>query len=259
MIRLVDVCKTYKDENGRTLQALRSVSLEIGRGDVYGVIGYSGAGKSTLLRTMNLLLRPDSGRVIVDGEDLMPLSGRKLRQKRRSIGMIFQNFNLYGNRTVYDNVSFPLEIARIPRAQRRAMIEESLEKVGLLDKAHTYPAKLSGGQKQRVAIARAIVTRPKILLCDEPTSALDPRTTENILDILKQLNEKEGITIVMVTHEMEVVKAICNKVSVMEEGRLVETHALTGRPAAPNSRMARYLFAEDRRMPHAAREVGVHA
>lgn len=261
MIRLVDVCKTYRDENGQIHEVLKSVSMEVRQGDVYGVIGYSGAGKSTLLRTMNLLLRPDSGRVIVDGEDLMLLSGQKLRQKRQSIGMIFQNFNLYSNRTVYGNVSFPLEIARVPRAERRALIEESLEKVGLLDKAHTYPAKLSGGQKQRVAIARAMVTRPKILLCDEPTSALDPRTTETILDILRQLNEKEGITIVIVTHEMEVVKAICNKVAVMEEGRLVETHTLTERAAAPapHSRIARFLFDGDKGVLQNGREVNVHA
>ncbi|MGG1313011.1 methionine ABC transporter ATP-binding protein [Cohnella laeviribosi] len=259
MIQLVDVCKAFKDESGNRQQVLQSVSLNVEEGDIYGVIGFSGAGKSTLLRTMNLLERPDSGQVIVGGENLMRLSRKELLQKRLSIGMIFQSFNLLGNRTVYENVSFPLEIARVPRAERRGRIEASLEKVGLLDKANAYPAKLSGGQKQRVAIARAMVMRPRILLCDEPTSALDPQTTQGILDFLKQLNEEEKITMVIVTHEMEVVKSICNKVSVMEGGRLVETHALVDRPAVPQSQLARYLFEHQQQTAIRPEEVNVHA
>ncbi|PYI50583.1 methionine ABC transporter ATP-binding protein [Paenibacillus flagellatus] len=241
MIALHQVSKTFSTPGG-PLQAVSSVSLDIGQGDIFGLIGFSGAGKSTLLRMINLLERPDEGTVTVDGEDLTKLSIRELRQRRLSIGMIFQHFHLLSNLTVYENVSFPLEIAKVPKADRKRRIEECLETVGLLDKAKAYPAKLSGGQKQRVAIARALANKPKVLLCDEPTSSVDPQTTGSILASLKEINEKLGITIVIVTHEMNVVKAICDKVAVMENGRVVEKFDLREAHIVPQSPIAQFLF-----------------
>jgi D-methionine transport system ATP-binding protein len=241
MIEFREVSKTFNTPNG-PLRAVDSVSLTIERGEIFGLIGFSGAGKSTLLRMINLLERPDEGTVTVGGVDLTGLSMRELRRRRLSIGMIFQHFNLLNNLTVYDNVSFPLEIAKVPKAERKRRIEECLEMVGLLDKAKVYPAKLSGGQKQRVAIARALANRPEVLLCDEPTSSVDPQTTGSILASLKEINEKLGITIVLVTHEMNVVKAICNKVAVMEHGRIVEQFDLDAKEIAPKSPIARFLF-----------------
>lgn len=241
MIEFREVSKTFDTPNG-PLRAVDSVSLTIERGDIFGLIGFSGAGKSTLLRMINLLERPDEGTVTVGGVDLTGLSMRELRRRRLSIGMIFQHFNLLNNLTVFDNVSFPLEIAKVPKAERKRRIEECLEMVGLLDKAKVYPAKLSGGQKQRVAIARALANRPEVLLCDEPTSSVDPQTTGSILASLKEINEKLGITIVLVTHEMNVVKAICNKVAVMEHGRVVEQFDLAAKEIVPKSPIARFLF-----------------
>ncbi|MFC5448581.1 methionine ABC transporter ATP-binding protein [Paenibacillus aestuarii] len=241
MITLQNISKTFETAGG-PLPAVSSVSLQIQQGDIYGLIGFSGAGKSTLLRTINLLERPDEGNVIVDGEELTKLSLRELRKKRLSIGMIFQHFNLLHNRNVYDNVSFPLEIAKVPKADRRKRIEHCLDMVGLADKAKAYPAKLSGGQKQRVAIARALASNPKILLCDEPTSSVDPQTTGSILAALKEINRDLGITIVIVTHEMNVVKAICNKVAVMEHGKIVEKFDLREKNIVPKSPIAKYLF-----------------
>lgn len=241
MITLQNISKTYDTEGG-PLHAVSSASLEVRQGEIYGLIGFSGAGKSTLLRTINLLERPDEGAVIVDGVDLTRLGKRELRQKRLSIGMIFQHFNLLNNLNVYDNVSFPLEIAKVPKAERKARIEKCLEMVGLSDKAKAYPAKLSGGQKQRVAIARALANDPTILLCDEPTSSVDPQTTGSILAALQDINRKLGITIVIVTHEMNVVKAICNKVAVMEHGQIVEKFDLREKNIVPQSPIARYLF-----------------
>lgn len=241
MIEFREVSKTFDTPNG-PLRAVDSVSLTIERGDIFGLIGFSGAGKSTLLRMINLLERPDEGTVTVGGVDLTGLSMRELRRRRLSIGMIFQHFNLLNNLTVFDNVSFPLEIAKAPKAERKRRIEECLEMVGLLDKAKAYPAKLSGGQKQRVAIARALANRPEVLLCDEPTSSVDPQTTGSILASLKEINEKLGITIVLVTHEMNVVKAICNKVAVMEHGRVVEQFDLAAKEIVPKSPIARFLF-----------------
>jgi D-methionine transport system ATP-binding protein len=247
MIRIENVSKTFQTPEGR-LRAVASVSLRIDRGDVYGIVGFSGAGKSTLLRTMNLLEVPDpGGRIAVDGQDLTALGGAELNRARQSIGMIFQHFNLLSNRTVYDNVSLPLEIARTPRAGRRARILECLDIVGLAEKANTFPAKLSGGQKQRVAIARALAKDPKVLLCDEPTSSVDPQTTDTILSFLKQINERFGTTIVVVTHEMQVVHAICNKVAVMENGHLVEHFAVGDQSFEPTSAIARLLIRERQR------------
>ncbi len=241
MIYLSEISKTYKTSAG-TLNAVDHVSVHIGRGEIYGIIGFSGAGKSTLLRCINLLERPDRGRVSVDGEDFTVLTRRELLKRRQDIGMIFQHYNLLGNATVYDNVAFPLEISKIPKAERRKRILDSLSIVDLSEKAGDYPAKLSGGQKQRVSIARAIAMNPKILLCDEPTSALDPQTTESILYYLKRLNEELGITIVLVTHEMEAARMICGRVSVMENGRLVETIDMADTAVIPQSQIAKYLF-----------------
>jgi len=241
MIHLHNVSKTFATEGG-PLHAVSSATLEVKQGDIYGLIGFSGAGKSTLLRTINLLEKPDEGTVTVDGVELTKLSLRELRKRRLSIGMIFQHFNLLNNLNVYDNVSFPLEIAKVPKAERRSRIEHCLELVGLSDKARAFPAKLSGGQKQRVAIARALANDPKVLLCDEPTSSVDPQTTGSILAALQDINRKLGITIVIVTHEMNVVKAICNKVAVMEHGRIVERFDLREKNIVPQSPIAQFLF-----------------
>lgn len=244
MIVLNDLSKKFSTSDGE-FQAVSSVSLEIEKGDIYGIIGFSGAGKSTLLRMINLLERPDTGAVIVDGQDLTTLPKKELLKKRLAMGMIFQHFNLLSNKTVFDNVSFSLEIAGVPKLERKKRVAECLEIVGLSDKANTYPVKLSGGQKQRVAIARALATQPRVMLCDEPTSALDPHTTESILAFLKEINEQFGITIIIVTHEMEVIKTICNKVSVMEDGKVAETFKLNGERVIPKSNIGQFLFKKE--------------
>jgi D-methionine transport system ATP-binding protein len=226
MISLDQVSKRF-DTAKRSFQALDSVSLHVGAGDIHGIIGSSGAGKSTLLRIINLLERPDEGTVIVDGKVLTSMTAPQLREERRSMGMIFQSFNLMNNRTVIGNVAIPLELAGIPKKERMQRVQECLEFVGLLDKSDQYPAELSGGQKQRVAIARALVNRPKMLLCDEPTSSLDPQTTSGILDVLQHINRSLGVTIVIVTHEIDVITTICNNVSLMAEGRLLQTLTTT--------------------------------
>lgn len=206
-----------------TIQAVYPLSLAIRQGDIHGIIGASGAGKSTLLRLMNRLEDPDEGEVLLDGVDLMTMKERELRETRRSIGMIFQHFHLLSNKTVAANIETPLQLAGVDKRERRSRVQECLNMVGLLDKENQYPAQLSGGQKQRVAIARALANRPKVLLCDEPTSALDPHTTAEVLEVLRDINEKYGLTIVIVTHELGVVKAICHRVSMMEGGRLLRT------------------------------------
>jgi D-methionine transport system ATP-binding protein len=244
MIKLENISKTFATPDGQ-LRAVSSASLEVAAGDVYGIIGFSGAGKSTLLRTINLLERPDAhagASVKVDGREMLQLEKAELNRARESIGMIFQHFNLLNNRTVFDNVAFPLEIAGKPKSERLARTHECLEIVGLGEKANTYPAKLSGGQKQRVAIARAIANHPKVLLCDEPTSSVDPQMTGTILAFLKQINERFGITIILVTHEMSAVNAICNKVAVMENGQIVERFALNDKSHVARSGIARHLL-----------------
>lgn len=218
-------------------EAVQSVSLTIREGSIHGIIGPSGAGKSTLLRMMNVLEPPDQGSVIVGGQDLTQLPEAKLRLARRSMGMVFQQFHLLHNRTVSGNVAVPLELASVKSKQRKERIQECLQFVGLLDKADQYPAKLSGGQKQRVAIARALAHRPRVLLCDEPTSSLDPVTTAEVLAVLRHINESLGVTIVIVTHEMEVVKEICHEVSVMEQGRLIDQFELPKRADPITSRV----------------------
>ena len=222
MIKLDHITQTYKTPEGREFKALDDVSIEIRPGEIFGIIGRSGAGKSTLVRCINLLNRPSEGTVTVDGKNLTELSEDELRESRRSIGMIFQHFNLLSSRTVYDNVALPLELVGTPKNVIREKVEPLLKRVGLTEHAHKYPSQLSGGQKQRVGIARALTNDPKVLLSDEATSALDPETTVATLALLKRINKELGLTIVMITHEMQVVKQICERVVVMNYGKIVE-------------------------------------
>ncbi|MFF2912803.1 methionine ABC transporter ATP-binding protein [Paenibacillus sp. NPDC057934] len=222
MLSLSRISKSFEVKDG-VYQAVDSVTLEVEKGSIHGIIGASGAGKSTLLRLINLLERPDEGSVSLNGREMTVLPEKLLRQERQKIGMIFQQFNLVANVSVSRNVSIPLELAGVPKRERTERVEECLRFVGLADKAGQYPAQLSGGQRQRVAIARALANHPGLLLCDEPTSSLDPATTTEILGVLKHINEKLGVTIVIVTHEMDVVKRLCSHVSVMEDGRIVDT------------------------------------
>ncbi|WP_312785703.1 methionine ABC transporter ATP-binding protein MetN [Stenotrophomonas indicatrix] len=221
MIKLSNITKVFQQGN-RVVQALNNVSLHVPAGQIYGVIGASGAGKSTLIRCVNLLERPTQGTVLVDGQDLTALSESQLTQARRQIGMIFQHFNLLSSRTVFGNVALPLELDNTPREEIERRVNELLELVGLSDKRDAWAANLSGGQKQRVAIARALASNPKVLLCDEATSALDPATTRSILELLKDINRRLGLTILLITHEMDVVKRICDCVAVISNGELIE-------------------------------------
>lgn len=221
MIELINVSKRFKTKN-KTIQALSDVSLTVDKGEIFGVIGTSGAGKSTLIRCVNLLERPNEGKVIVDNVELTKLSAAQLTLERRKIAMIFQHFNLLSSRTVFDNVAFPLELEGKPKSEISEKVNGLLELVGLSEKAKDYPDNLSGGQKQRVAIARALANDPKVLLCDEATSALDPATTKSILQLLKSINQKLNLTILLITHEMEVIKTICDKVAVIDHGQLAE-------------------------------------
>lgn len=221
MIEVRNLSKTFVTKDAK-VEALQDISLSIQAGDIYGIIGMSGAGKSTLVRCLNFLERPTAGTVEIEGEDLGSLSEKELRMKRREIAMIFQHFNLLMQKNVIDNICFPLDIAGVAKAEARKRAQELLEIVGLTEKAKAYPSQLSGGQKQRVAIARALAANPKILLCDEATSALDPQTTQSILQLLKQINKEYGITIVIITHEMSVVREICSHVAIIGDGHLVE-------------------------------------
>lgn len=221
MIELKNVSKTFKT-NQKEVHAVKNVNITVDDGEIFGVIGYSGAGKSTLVRCINLLERPTEGQVIIENTDLTQLKEKELRAERQNIGMIFQQFNLLASRTAYQNVEFPLKNRGYSKEEIKEKVESLLDLVGIADKENTYPSQLSGGQKQRVAIARALATDPKILLCDEATSALDPQTTKSILKLLKEVNKKLGITIVIITHEMDVIKEICHRVAVMEDGYVVE-------------------------------------
>ena len=222
MIQVENLCKRFNTKGG-TVEAAKNISFSIEKGEIFGIIGLSGAGKSTLVRCLNLLERPTSGTVRVNGKNLTELSEKELRKERQKIGMIFQHFNLLMQRTALDNVCFPMEIAGIGKAEARKKALEYLRIVGLEEKALSYPSQLSGGQKQRVAIARVLASDPQILLCDEATSALDPQTTKAILELIKEINRDYGITVVVITHEMSVVQEICDKVAVLERGALVET------------------------------------
>ena len=222
MIQVENLCKRFNTKGG-TVEAAKNISFSIEKGEIFGIIGLSGAGKSTLVRCLNLLERPTSGTVRVNGKNLTELSEKELRKERQKIGMIFQHFDLLMQRTALDNVCFPMEIAGIKKAEARKKALEYLRIVGLEEKALSYPSQLSGGQKQRVAIARVLASDPQILLCDEATSALDPQTTKAILELIKEINRDYGITVVVITHEMSVVQEICDKVAVLERGALVET------------------------------------
>ena len=238
MIRFEHVSKTFQTKNG-PFDALKDVSFEIEKGDIYGVIGYSGAGKSTLIRMVNALETPTSGNVWVEGKDIGTLNQKELRNLRKGIGMIFQQFNLLESKTIYDNVAIALKLNGISKKDIEKRVTELLDFVELSDKKYSYPGQLSGGQKQRVGIARALANNPSILLCDEATSALDPKTTDSILELLKKINEMLHITIVIITHEMNVIQKICNKVAVMDYGQVVETGSVIQVFSDPQSDIAR--------------------
>lgn len=246
IIEIKDLSKRFETKEG-AVDALKNISLTIHKGDIYGIIGMSGAGKSTLVRCLNFLEKPTSGTVTVEGEELSSLDHRQLRKKRTGIGMIFQSFNLLMQRSVIDNVCFPLEIAGENKKNARKRAAELLEVVGLSDKQSAYPAQLSGGQQQRVAIARALATNPRILLCDEATSALDPNTTKSILELLRDINQKYGITIVIITHSMSVVEEVCTHVAIIDNGNLAESGRVTDVFAHPKSEAGKALVLRDSR------------
>lgn len=240
-IDIKNVSKSFNAKNAK-VTALKDVSFSIPKNEIFGVIGLSGAGKSTLVRCMNLLERPDSGEIVIDGQNLMELDKEQLRLKRQKIGMIFQHFNLLEQQTVLNNVCFPMQIRNIPANQRKEKAMELLKKVGLEEKAKVYPSQLSGGQKQRVAIARVLANEPDILLCDEATSALDPETTKTILSLLKDIHDTMGITIVIITHEMKVIQEICNQVVVMDHGEVAEKGSVAEVFENPQSKAAKRLL-----------------
>ena len=243
MIRIEKLNKIYgKGTRGAQVTALQDINLEIEDGDIYGIIGLSGAGKSTLVRCINLLESPTSGSVYIDGEDLTKVSNKRLLEIRRNIGMIFQNFRLLQQRTIFENVRFPLEIAGIKGGEAANRVRELLKIVGLSGRENAYPSQLSGGQCQRVAIARALATNPKYLLCDEATSALDPTTTQAILALLRRVHEELGVTIVVVTHEMKVVESVCTKLAVIDESRIAESGTVAEVFARPKSEIAKKLI-----------------
>ena len=240
MIRFENVSKTFRG-NGKQVEAIKEVSLHIKKGEIFGIIGYSGAGKSTLVRCINLLERPTSGSVTVDGQDLTKLRGRALSEARRKIGMIFQQFNLFSTRTVFDNVAYGLKLRKVPKDEIKERVTRILELVELSGMEARMTNQLSGGQQQRVAIARALATNPKVLLCDEATSALDPKTTRQILELIGDINKKLGITVVIITHQMSVVKSVCNHVAILDDGEVVEDGLVSTVFSAPKSAAARHL------------------
>ena len=241
MIRVEHLVKTFQTQEAE-VHAVHDVSFSVDKGEIFGVIGLSGAGKSTLVRCLNLLEKPNSGQIIIDGMDMTSLKEKDLIQARREIGMIFQSYNLLMQRSVVDNVCFPLEIAGLKRRAAREKAMEFLQTVGLSDKARAYPAQLSGGQRQRVAIARALASNPKLILCDEATSALDPETTGTILELLSDINRTYGITIVIITHEMRVIEEICHRVAVLEKGKVVELGNVAEVFANPQTLAAKRLI-----------------
>ena len=241
LIKVSNLSKTFESKAG-VVEALNDVSFEIDKGEIFGIIGLSGAGKSTLVRCLNLLEKPSSGEIIIDGEHMMDLDGRKLRLKRKKIGMIFQSFNLLMQDSILANVCFPMEIAGVSRSEAKKRALEYLKIVGLEEKAKAYPSQLSGGQKQRVAIARVLASEPEILLCDEATSALDPETTKSILNLIKDINRKYNITVVVITHEMAVIQEICNRCIVLENGRLAEENTVEELFRHPKTNAARRLI-----------------
>ncbi len=242
MIILRNISKAYHAQ-AKSIEALRDINLHVAPGEIFGIIGKSGAGKSTLIRCVNLLEKPTQGQVIVHGEELTALPLADLRKARRKIGMIFQYFNLLSTRTVYDNIAFPLELAGLKKSARAAIIDPLLELTGLSDKKNAFPAQLSGGQKQRVAIARALAPQPHVLLCDEATSALDPETTHSILQLLKNIRDRMNVTILLITHEMSVIKACCDRVGILEQGHLIEDNEVGEFFAYPKTEIAKnFIF-----------------
>jgi ABC-type metal ion transport system, ATPase component len=241
LIKLENISKTF-EASAEDIKAVQNVNLTIEDGSIFGIIGLSGAGKSTLVRCINLLERPTEGKVYLNQVELTGLNAKELREERRKMGMIFQQFNLLSQRTALKNVCYPLEIAGVPAKEAKEKAKKLLQLVGLSDRENNYPSQLSGGQKQRVAIARALATDPQVLLCDEATSALDPNTTRSILDLLKNINQTMGVTIVVITHEMKVVEQICNKVAVMADGKVVESGDVQEVFLAPKSKTAQELI-----------------
>ena len=245
MIILDNVAKRYQHRDKSWFTAVEPTSLTIEQGEIFGLMGYSGAGKSTLLRLINLLERPDSGKVTVGGQELTALNAADLRRARQNIGMVFQQFNLLSNRTVADNVAFPLEIAGWSDAKIKQRVAECLEIVGLEDRAGHYPAQLSGGQKQRVGIARALAPSPSVMLADEPTSALDPATTRSVLECLQDINQRFNVTIVIVTHEMSVIRRLCDRTALLHQGKLLEVVDVRDNQIQAQSEIGRELIQED--------------
>ncbi len=256
IIKVEHLCKTF-GSGEEQVAALQDVNLEIEKGEIFGIIGLSGAGKSTLVRCMNLLERPDEGKVLFHDKDLMSLTPKALRKERRIISMIFQSFNLLDQRTALENICFPMELAGVSakKAKKRAM--ELLEIVGLPDKANAYPVQLSGGQKQRIAIARALASDPEVLLCDEATSALDPKTTDSILNLLQKINREQGITVIIITHQMSVIEQICNRVAILDSGCVAEIGTVEKVFSNPKSKAGRRLVSPDKALPVSEWEVPV--
>lgn len=245
MIHLENIAKSYQNQDNSWFSAVRPTSLQINKGEIFGLMGYSGAGKSTLLRLINLLEKPDQGQVKIGGLDLTALSNSDLRSERQKIGMVFQQFNLLSNRTVAKNVAFPLEIAGWKKAEIEQRVAECLEIVNLTDRANHYPAQLSGGQKQRVGIARALASNPSVILADEPTSALDPSTTRSVLSCLKAINERFNVTIVIVTHEMSVIRNLCHRAALLNHGEIVEIVTVNNNQIQAQSAIGQELIRED--------------
>lgn len=245
MIQLDNVTKHFVSQNGTPFVAVEPTSLTIPQGEIFGLMGYSGAGKSTLLRLMNLLERPDSGKVIIDGKELTALSNHDLRHARQNIGMIFQQFNLMANRTVAQNVAFALEVAGWQPADIMPRVMECLSIVDLTERANHYPAQLSGGQKQRAGIARALAPRPHVMLADEPTSALDPATTKSVLACLREINQAFNVTIVIVTHEMSVIRKLCHRVALLDKGKLLEVATVSNGEIHANTPIGQLLISDE--------------
>ncbi len=241
MIEIKNLVKKYQTKDG-DITAINNINLTINDGEIFGVIGLSGAGKSSLVRCINLLEKPTSGEIIVDNVCLSKATGKELQNERKKIGMVFQHFNLLMNKTIFENVAFPMRISKFSKQEIDKKVPELLELVGLLDKQNSYPSNLSGGQKQRVGIARALATNPSLIMCDEATSALDPTTTKQILELLKEVNEKFGITIIIITHEMEVIKSICDKVAIMEHGNIIEEGKVCEMLVRPKTQTAKTFF-----------------
>lgn len=242
MFLLSGISKKLRNNQNQEIEILKSIDLKIEPNEIFGIIGFSGAGKSSLLRVFNLLLRPDQGKVFLEGTELTSLSQEKLRFHRHKIGMIFQHFNLLSNKTVFENIAFALKASEVPKDKHEALITNALNLVKLTDKKDSYPNQLSGGQKQRVAIARAIANNPNVLLADEPTSALDPVTKVEIIHYLKDLNKNLGLTIILATHEMDIVKAICHRVAVVDNGKIVEIVSIVNNEANPQTDAAKRIL-----------------